>query len=112
MGNFRFYRRLSIFPGLSLNLSKSGPSVTVGVRGMHVTLGRRGRRTIGIPGTGIYYTSYGGRHTGYHSSHTETPVDPTAQQHAERRAGALILILVIGIALTLGIAIGALIGQH
>jgi hypothetical protein len=92
MGNFRFYRRLSIFPGLSLNLSKSGPSVTVGMRGMHVTVGRHGvRRTLGIRGTGIYYTSYRGQHTGYHSSHTETPVDAMAQTHAERRAGALIL---------------------
>jgi hypothetical protein len=113
MGNFRFYRRLSIFPGLSLNLSKSGPSVTVGVRGMHVTVGRGGvRRTVGIPGTGIYYTSYSGRHTGYHSSHTETPVAPTEQKYAEGRAGALILLIVVGIVLTLGIAIGALIGGH
>jgi hypothetical protein len=92
MGNFRFYRRLRIFPGLSINLSKSGPSVTVGVRGAHVTMGRGGvRRTVGIPGTGIYYTSYSGKHTGYHSSHTETPVEPAAQEHAERRAGVLIM---------------------
>ncbi len=80
---------------------------------MHVTVGRGGvRRTVGIPGTGIYYTSYGGRHTGYHSSHTETPVAPAEQKYAERRAGALILLIVVGIALMLGIAIGALIGGH
>src|SRR5208337_642492 len=36
MGNFRFYRRVSIFPGLSVNVSKSGPSLTVGMRGAHV----------------------------------------------------------------------------
>ncbi len=112
MGNFRFYRRLRVFPGLSVNLSKSGPSLTVGVRGAHVTVGRAGiRRTIGIPGTGIYYTSYSGRHTGYHSSHTETPVDPASQQHAEGTAATLILLVVVGIALAVGIAIGAIIGH-
>jgi hypothetical protein len=30
---FRFYRRLKIAPGLSVNLSRSGPSLSVGVRG-------------------------------------------------------------------------------
>jgi hypothetical protein len=113
MGNFRFFRRLSIFPGLSVNVSKSGPSLTVGVRGMHVTVGHKGvHRTVGIPGTGIYYTSYSGRNSGYHSSHTEAPVDPTTQKNAERRAGALILLMVIGIALVMGIAIGAAVGGH
>jgi hypothetical protein len=112
MGNFRFYRRFRIFPGLSVNVSKSGPSLTVGVRGAHVTVGRGGiRRTVGIPGTGIYYTSYRGAHTGYHSSHTETPVDPARQQRAEHTAGTLILLVVVGIALTVGIAIGAIIGH-
>ena len=44
MSNFRFHRRVKIFPGLAVNLSKSGPSFTVDVRGAHVTVGR-GRLT-------------------------------------------------------------------
>ena len=81
MGNFRFYRRMRIFPGLSVNLSKSGPSLTVGMRGAHVTVGSRGvRKTVGIPGTGIYYTSHSGYHSGVHSAHVENPI--TAQQQA------------------------------
>ena len=68
MMGFRFYRRVRVFPGLSVNLSRSGPSLSVGVRGAHVTFGRRGiRRTVGIPGTGIYWTSSSGHHTGVHS---------------------------------------------
>jgi hypothetical protein len=52
-----------------MNLSKSGPSFSVGVRGAHVTMGRRGvRKTVGIPGTGIFYTSRSGHHTGVHSA--------------------------------------------
>jgi hypothetical protein len=74
MGNFRFYRRVHVFPGLSLNLSKSGPSFTMGMRGAHVTVGSRGvRRTVGIPGTGAYWTDSSGRHSGVHSAHVEEP---------------------------------------
>jgi hypothetical protein len=69
MGSFRFFKRVKVLPGLKMNLSKSGPSFSVGVRGAHVTLGRRGvRRTVGIPGTGIFYTSRRGHHTGVHSA--------------------------------------------
>ncbi|WP_333651311.1 DUF4236 domain-containing protein [Candidatus Binatus sp.] len=38
MGNFRFYRRGSIFPGLSVNVSKSGPSLTVGMAALAIAL--------------------------------------------------------------------------
>jgi hypothetical protein len=63
----RFFRRVKVLPGLTLNLSKSGPSFSMGVRGAHVTVGRRGaRRTVGIPGTGVFYTSRTGYHTGVH----------------------------------------------
>lgn len=74
MGSFRFYRRVHIFPGLTVNLSKCGPSLSVGVRGAHVTVDRRGvTRTVGIPGSGIFYTSRTGYHSGVHSAHRETP---------------------------------------
>jgi Protein of unknown function (DUF4236) len=48
----RFRRRLSILPGLRLNLSRSGASVSVGHRGAWVTVGQR-RVTVGLPGTGL-----------------------------------------------------------
>jgi hypothetical protein len=108
MGNFRFYRRLRIFPGLSVNLSKSGPSLTVGVRGAHLTMGPRGvRRTVGIPGTGIYYTSQSGYHSGIHSAHVDTPISPGQQDRAHTVPGCLALVLIIGVALIVGIAIGS-----
>jgi len=56
--SLRFYRRLRLFPGVSVNLSKSGASMSFGVRGAHYTVGPRGRRvTVGLPGTGLYYTA-------------------------------------------------------
>lgn len=53
---FRFSRRIKILPGLSLNLSKSGVSLSAGVRGARINFGRRGTYgTVGIPGTGLSY---------------------------------------------------------
>ena len=104
MGNFRFYRRMSIFPGLSINLSKSGPSVTVGMRGAHVTVGGSGiRKTVGIPGTGIYYTSHSGYHSGAHSAHVEQPLSDSQQTTAHGIAQVIMLICIIG-AVALAIA--------
>ena len=63
----RFWRRIRIAPGLTLNLSKSGGSLSVGPRGAKYTIGSRGRRaTVGIPGTGLFYTqtASGGRGRG------------------------------------------------
>lgn len=107
MGSFRFYRRVRIFPGLSVNLSKSGPSLTMGVRGAHVTFGARGvTRTVGIPGTGLYYTSRSGRHTGFHSAHYEAPLSPGQQASADRKAegtmGCLLLMVVGALFFMLG----------
>ncbi len=97
MGNFRFYRRVSIFPGLSINLSKSGPSVTVGMRGAHVTVGSKGiRKTVGIPGTGIYYTSHTGYHSGAHSAHVEQPISDSQQTTAHGIAQVIALMVIIG----------------
>lgn len=46
---------MKVAPGLTINLSKSGASLSVGPRGSKVTFGRRGvRQTVGLPGTGLY----------------------------------------------------------
>lgn len=55
---FRFYRRVRIFPGVTLNFSASGVSITFGCPGFHHTIGPRGDSTsVGLPGTGLSYTS-------------------------------------------------------
>lgn len=55
---FRFFRRVRIAPGITLNLSKSGGSISVGPRGAKLTVGSRGvRGTVGLPGTGLFYTT-------------------------------------------------------
>jgi hypothetical protein len=55
--NLRLWRRVRVAPGVTINLSKSGPSVSVGPRGAKMTFGHgRVRQTLGIPGTGLYAT--------------------------------------------------------
>lgn len=59
----RFRRTVRIAPGIRLNLSKSGLSTSFGPRGLHYTVGHgRHRSTVGIPGTGLSYTTYSPAH--------------------------------------------------
>lgn len=53
----RLRRIVRIAPGLRINLSKSGGSVSVGGPGASVNLGKDGvRGTLGAPGTGVSYS--------------------------------------------------------
>lgn len=54
--NFR--KSITILPGVRLNLSKSGVSASFGRKGMRQSISTSGRATttLGIPGTGVYYT--------------------------------------------------------
>jgi len=60
---FRFYRRINLFRGVSLNFGKRGASVSVGPRGAKMTFGPRGTRaSVGLPGTGMRYEkTFGGK---------------------------------------------------
>lgn len=54
---FRFWRRVRLAPGVTLNLSKSTASLSFGPRGAKYTISPRGNRaTAGLPGTGLFYT--------------------------------------------------------
>lgn len=51
----KFRKKIRVFPGFYLNLSKSGMSATVGMKGLSVNIGKKGTYlNTGIPGTGIY----------------------------------------------------------
>lgn len=55
----RFRRTLRLLPGVRVNLSKSGASLSLGGRGATVNLSSRGvRRTVGLPGTGLSYSDF------------------------------------------------------
>jgi len=77
--SFRFWRRVKILPGVTLNLSKRGGSLSFGPRGAKITIGPHGKRTsVGIPGTGLFYTNtYGSKRKGERGGTTEAPLRPT-----------------------------------
>ena len=53
---FRFQRRISLAPGVRLNISKRGVGLSVGPRGASVSMGPRGIHAhAGLPGTGLAY---------------------------------------------------------
>lgn len=55
---FRFRKSIKLFPGVRLNLSKTGVSTSIGRPGATVNIrGRRVRGTVGLPGTGLSYTT-------------------------------------------------------
>jgi len=77
---YRFWRRTKVMPGVTLNWSLGGPSVSVGPRGAKLTFGKRGvRATAGIPGSGFFYTQKltGGAHHAERRPLRAAPPSPT-----------------------------------
>jgi tetratricopeptide (TPR) repeat protein len=54
--SLRFQRRISLLPGLRLNISKSSLGLSFGIPGARVSVNTRGEvyTSAGIPGTGLY----------------------------------------------------------
>ena len=89
---FRFSRRVST-PFGRINVSKSGVSLTEGVKGAHITVGRTPRITLGIPGCGISWTET--MELGRRAPPTAQPVQP--------RSCWVVALIVIGLLALLAI---------
>ncbi len=82
---FRFQKRIRIFKGLTLNLSKSGTSWTVGGKGASINVrGDKVTGNAGIPGTGISYRERLGQASNKPSANT-----------TGSGIGAVVLILIL-----------------
>jgi hypothetical protein len=80
----RFFRRVTLLPGLRVNASRSGLSFSIGTRGAWLTVGPRGRRvTVGIPGTGIYWTEQ---------------IPPSAPPHAGHQSAFGLVVILLALA--------------
>lgn len=56
--SFRFQRRVTIIPGVRVNIGKSGASLSLGPSGASVSVGKRGTyANVGFPGTGMSFRS-------------------------------------------------------
>jgi tetratricopeptide (TPR) repeat protein len=77
---FRFFQRFRIAPGLRLNVSKGGISLSAGPRGAQFTIGTSGTRaTAGLPGTGLHYT--------VHNPHKKLMGQPSGRATGGRAGG-------------------------
>ena len=87
---FRLYKSVKLGKGVRLNLSKTGVGISAGVPGARYSVHSSGRttRTVGAPGTGVYYRtdtySKGGR-----SSGTRQASAPVAAAPVYPKAGLL-----------------------
>lgn len=78
----RFRKSVSLFPGVRLNFSKSGMSVSSGVPGFRKTINTKGQvtTTVGIPGTGLYYVDTKKTGSNQSSRSRNTRTQPTSTQ--------------------------------
>jgi hypothetical protein len=62
LGSLRFRRSISLGGGVRLNINKSSFGLSAGTRGIRYSVNTSGQstRSIGVPGTGLYYRSQTG----------------------------------------------------
>lgn len=74
----RFQKRIRIFKGLTINLSKGGASLSTGVKGATVNFSKRGTKTtVGLPGTGL---SYSKQYKNSEAGSSQEIIDPNLDQ--------------------------------
>lgn len=96
---FRFTKRIKVLPGITLNISKSGLSTTIGPRGAKVTVGgKRGpRATLGIPGTGLSHSQRIG------GAASTKPTTYVPGKHGGSRVFWLLILLLAALAAFMGL---------
>jgi hypothetical protein len=90
---FRFQKRVST-PFGRINFSKSGVSLTEGVPGAHLTIGRKPRITLSIPGSGISWTE---------TMERGRRAPQGAPQAVQPRSGWQVALIVVGLLALLAI---------
>jgi len=101
---WRVRRSVKLMPGLRLNIGKRGVSVSAGKRGATVNLSKRGvRTTVGIPGTGISYSTLA------KASPPAAPSPVTTSSRPSRGSSGvgLGILLVLGGIVTAAVAFGS-----
>ena len=89
----RIIKRIHLTKGLTLNLSKTGVSYSVGTRGAHINIkGDKLTESVGIPNTGISYRKQ------VNISHKD-PVPAISYPPASKEVGHHIIAIVVCLAL-------------
>ena len=90
----RFRRSFKIAPGVRVNLNKKSASVSFGPKGLKHTISTTGKShtTVGIPGTGLSYTTSSGGKSGAQQG---TVSIPAAQRPTSPKSKTVALLLCI-----------------
>ena len=96
---FRFQKRVRIMKGLTVNLSKTGASLTLGGRGASVNLSKHGTKmTVGLPGTGLSYSKL-------HKQSQPIEVRPDEMLNPPKEIPWLLIFLVVALLVGIGFVI-------
>ena len=90
----RFRRSFKIAPGVRVNLNKKSASVSFGPKGLKHTISTTGKShtTVGIPGTGLSYTTSSGGKSGAQQGAVSIPA---AQRPTSPKSKTVALLLCI-----------------
>src|SRR5687768_8041986 len=83
----RFHRQFTLFPGVKVNVSKTGMSLTIGGKGFHLNLSKRGvMQTTNLPGKGLSHRSYILKNEGDNESKEDGEEEKRASNKSEAKA--------------------------
>lgn len=90
----RFRRSFKVAPGVRVNLNKKSASISFGPKGLKHTVSTTGKShtTVGIPGTGLSYTTSSGGKSG--AQHGAVSI-PAAQRPTSPKSKTVALLLCI-----------------
>lgn len=92
---FRFRKSFKIAPGVKVNFNKKSAGVTFGGKGFHYTVNSKGKRTktVGIPGTGMSYSTTSGGSS--NNSKGSASTMSTTNKKWYQKTGYIILLLLL-----------------
>lgn len=100
---FRFRKSFKIAPGVKVNVGKKSVGVSVGTKGFRKSINSSGRRTttVGIPGTGISYTTSSSSKSSNRKKKTTHSTQPVQSVQSAPTSGkskeiALVLCVLLG----------------
>ena len=92
----RFRRSFKVAPGVRVNLNKKSASISFGPKGLKHTVSTTGKShtTVGIPGTGLSYTTSSGGKSGAQQGAVSIPA---AQRPTSPKSKTVIWLLTAGV---------------
>jgi hypothetical protein len=99
--SFRFHKSVRDIPGVRVNFSHRGTSLSVGGRGATMTVRNKGT-TVGISGTGLSYSQFYSRRRGAPS---RSPLQESAPTPVEHTIASVIFVSTVALLMLVGLVL-------